>query len=85
MLYSAILLISIIYIISLIKRDYIYDLSISRKFNYFDIHDIDKFIKNIPECPNSINIDTYLIEEELKYQILGVNTQQELLDFYSQQ
>ena len=60
MLYSAILLISIIYIISLIKRDYIYDLSISRKFNYLDIHDIDHFIRNIPECPNSINIDTYL-------------------------
>ena len=65
MLYSAILFISIIgilYIVSLIKRDYIYDLSISRKFNYLDIHDIDHFIRNIPECPNSINIDSYLPE-----------------------
>jgi hypothetical protein len=63
MLYSTVLFISIIgilYIVSLIKRDYIYDLSISRKFNYLDIHDIDHFIRNIPECPNNINIDTYL-------------------------
>jgi hypothetical protein len=29
---------------------------------------------------NEINIKTYLIEEELKYQITGVNTQQELID-----
>ena len=62
MLYSIIIVISIIYILSLIKRDYIYDLSISRKFNYFDIHDIDKFIKTIPECSNNINIDSYLPE-----------------------
>ena len=42
--------------------------------NEYYLTDIVKIIKN------DINIDTYLIEEELKYQILGVNTQQELLD-----
>jgi hypothetical protein len=60
MLYSAIVLISIIYIVSLIKRDYIYDLSISRKFNYLDIHDINHFTRKISKCPNNINIDSYL-------------------------
>ena len=36
--------------------------------------DIIKIIKN--NC--DINIETYLVEEHLKYQIMGVNTQEEL-------
>jgi len=42
--------------------------------NEYYLTDIIKIIKN------EINIKTYLIEEELKYQISGVNTQQELIN-----
>jgi bifunctional N-acetylglucosamine-1-phosphate-uridyltransferase/glucosamine-1-phosphate-acetyltransferase GlmU-like protein len=44
--------------------------------NEYYLTDIVKIIKNT----STIDIKTHLIEEELKYQILGVNTQAELLD-----
>ena len=37
-------------------------------------------VKIIRNNDSNINIATYLIDEELKYQIHGVNTQQELKD-----
>ena len=37
-------------------------------------------VKILRDNTDNIDINTYLIDEDLKYQILGVNTQQELME-----
>ena len=44
------------------KTDYVYDLSGTRKCNYFEIYDIDSICKTIPISLNEIDIDEYLPE-----------------------
>ncbi len=44
------------------KTDYVYDLSRTRKCNYFEIYDIDKILKMIPISSNEVYVDKYLPE-----------------------
>lgn len=42
------------------NTEYIYDLSENTKCNYFQIYDINTFLKSVPYCKNKISIDQYL-------------------------
>ena len=57
-----ILCILIIYIVSFINHDYVYDLSVSRKINYFNIYNLSEFSKCLDTCENEIYIDKFLPE-----------------------
>ena len=57
-----ILCILIIYIVSFINTDYVYDLSVSRKINYFNIYNISEFSQCLDTCDNEIYIDKFLPE-----------------------
>ena len=54
------LILLIIYIIK--NTNYVYDLSIDRTFNYFEIYNIEKIKKQLPIYPNVSIIDNYLPE-----------------------
>ena len=62
---------------SLILKKYIPLIDNNNIQNEYYLTDIVKIIRN---SKDNNNIKTYLLEDELKYQILGVNTQQELID-----
>ena len=51
---------SIIHLYILKQTNYVYDLSLNRKCNYFEIYDIDNLKKSLKKCPNEIIIDDYL-------------------------
>lgn len=68
--------VGIYYFTSEILQKYIPLIDNNNVQNEYYLTDIVKIIK----IDSNITIETYLIEEDLKYQILGVNTQEELLD-----
>jgi len=68
--------VGIYYFSSEILQKYIPLIDNNNVQNEYYLTDIVKIIKN----SSTIIIKTHLIEEELKYQILGVNTQDELID-----